>query len=220
MNEAGKRGIALAILAGGAAAGFAAISVASAKRKTAHLDRKLGPRLAVRRTHPVRKTAVAIGPIGKWYVYLPISVVAAASLLVAGRRRREPMTAGAIAIVTSAAISALAGPVFDRVLPQPPVPPGQPNRKKPVFPSGHTMGPGAVALTAAYIMVRENIAGARLVAPIALAVPLITASGKVMERKHWVSDVAGGYLAGFAIAAIALTGYELLGEAGPSRSLP
>ena len=99
-------------------------------------------------------------------------------------------------------------PAFDRWLPQPPAPPGHRSRGKPVFPSGHAFGPGAVALATAYVMARERLARPGVALPVALMVPLATAGGRVLQEKHWASDVLGGYLGGLALAAGCLTAYE------------
>jgi hypothetical protein len=77
-----------------------------------------------------------------------------------------------------------------------------------VFPSGHTFGPGTVALTAAYVLAREGLAPAAAALPTALALPLITAGGKLIEQKHWASDVAGGYLGALALAGAGAAAYE------------
>ncbi|NUO64986.1 MAG: phosphatase PAP2 family protein [Gemmatimonadaceae bacterium] len=95
-----------------------------------------------------------------------------------------------------------------RWLPQPPGPPGRRRKKKAVFPSGHAFGPGAVALTAAWVMGEEGIAPPAVTVPLALAAPLLTAGPRLIEEKHWVSDVLGGYLGAAALAATCLAAYE------------
>ncbi|MBD0320656.1 MAG: phosphatase PAP2 family protein, partial [Gemmatimonadetes bacterium] len=99
-------------------------------------------------------------------------------------------------------------PAFDRWLPQPPPPPGHPP-DRPVFPSGHAFGPGAVSLATAYVLAREGLAHPGVTFPVALAVPLVMSGARVLEEKHWASDVLGGYLGGIALSAGCLATYEV-----------
>lgn len=193
-----------------AATALATVTWGSATRRTARLDRRAGPRLAVRKSHPARQAATFVAPVGKWYSQ--IAIAAALSAALAARRNTRRPAAGAAAIVASALLAAGAGMAFDRVLPQPPVPPGHRKKRKPVFPSGHTIAPLAVAMTASWIGHREGVVDGRIAIPLALLTPLVTASGKLMERKHWLSDVVGGYAAGIAIATSVLALYESTGE--------
>src|SRR5438132_72165 len=64
--------------------------------------------------------------------------------------------AGAEAILFAGLGAALLSQVFDRVLPQPPAPPGHKHKRKPVFPSGHAFGPSSVGWTTAYVFSREG----------------------------------------------------------------
>jgi hypothetical protein len=145
--------------------------------------------------------------LGKWWAYVPAAAGAAGHLLRA-RGSTPGGRAGAGAVLISAAVAAALGPAFDRWLPQPPAPPGHPSPADPVFPSGHTFGPGTVALTAAYVLAREGLAPAAAALPTALALPLLTAGGKLIEQKHWASDVAGGYLGALALAGAGAAAYE------------
>ena len=101
--------------------------------------------------------------------------------------------------------------LFDRVLPQPPSPPGH-ERGKPVFPSGHTFGPLAVGLAGSYVLGRERLVSPRFSVPAALTIPLVSAATRVVEEKHWGSDVLGGALGGVAVAGAILAAYELMRE--------
>jgi len=103
-------------------------------------------------------------------------------------------------------------PTFDHVLPQPPAPPGHPSRRKPVFPSGHAFGPSSIALCAAYVLAREGVARPAVALPVAALLPLATAGGRVLQEKHWASDVLGGYVGGLALAAACAAAYEAVRE--------
>ncbi len=206
------RAAALGAVAAAAAAGFGALAAAAARRDTAPVDEAVREATAPRPGHPARRVADAVSPVGKWYTYVPAALAAAAWVLAApgprdrGARRSRAVGAGAVLLAGTAATAL--NRVFDEVLPQPPAPPGHPSRSKPVFPSGHAFGPSAVSLAAAYVAAREGLARPGVAFPAALAVPLLTAGGRVIEEKHWASDVLGGYLGGITVAAACLTAYE------------
>jgi undecaprenyl-diphosphatase len=89
-----------------------------------------------------------------------------------------------------------------------------------VFPSGHAFGPGAVALSVAYVLVREELARPGTALPAAALLPLATAGGRVLQEKHWASDVLGGYLGGLALAAACAAAYEAAREAWVEEDPP
>ena len=211
-RESARRALALGAVAVAAAAGFGLLDRAAARRRTARADEKVRRKTAPPKDHPARRAAAALAPVGKWWTYIPGALGASAYLLAApgggedGTRRSRAAGAGAV-LLTGTVATAL-NRVFDDWLPQPPAPPGHRSRGKPVFPSGHAFGPGAVSLATAYVMAREGLARPAVAFPAALAVPLVTAGGRVLEEKHWASDVLGGYLGAAAVAAACLVAYE------------
>ena len=229
-----ERARALGGTAAVATAAFGAMAVAVARRDTAHADRRLRDRVTASRGHPARRVAHAVAAPGKWWAYLPAAVGVAAYVLHANdrssrglaggaralvrrltgetRRRERSRRAGAGAVVLASALAAVLGPVFDRVLPQPPAPPGHPSSRDPVFPSGHAFGPTAMALTSAYVLGRESFGRSGVALPVALAYPLLSGGGKIVEDRHWTSDVVGGWLAGLALSAACLAAYERYGR--------
>lgn len=217
--ESRRRAVVLGSVAGAAAAGFGVLASAATRRDTATVDERVRKQTAAPAQHPTRRAAEAVAPLGKWWAYLPAVLAACIYLLTAPRTRRSRprssrRVAGAGAMLLSGATTAALGPVFDRWLPQPPAPPGHSSRRKPVFPSGHTFGPTAVSLTTAYVLSREGLARSEIAAPVALMVPLVTASGKILAQRHWASDVLGGYLGGTAVAAAWLSAYEAARASG------
>ena len=211
-RESRRRALALGAVSMGAGAGFGVLASAVARRDTAETDERVRRQTAAPAQHPARRAAEAISPLGKWWAYLPAVLAACLYVLAAPRsqwrRGRSARKAGAGAMLLAGTTTAALGPVFDRWLPQPPAPPGHKSPRKPVFPSGHTIGPTAVSLTTAYVLSREGLARPEIAAPVALMVPLVTASGKILSQKHWASDVLGGYLGGTAVAAAWLGAYE------------
>ena len=208
----GGRTLALAAAATVAAVGFGALAAAVARRDTARADEKVRRRTAPRRGNPARKVADAISPAGKWWTYIPAALAASAYVLNAdeasGDGAARSRRAGAGAITLASVVATGLTHAFDRWLPQPPAPPGRKSRRKPVFPSGHAFGPTAVGLSAAYVLAREGLARPGVAIPAALAVPAVTAGGRLIDEKHWASDIVGGYLGGFALAAACLAAYE------------
>jgi membrane-associated phospholipid phosphatase len=182
------------------------VSRAVARRETAPLDAEVHEQTAIEPDHPARQLAEAASPIGKWWTYVPAAVLAAAYVAASGERRSR--VAGMAAIVTAASAATALSHVFDDLLPQPPAPPGRPTRDHPVFPSGHAFGTMSVALMAAYVITREAIAHAAIVYPLALAVPIASSAGRLIEEKHWISDIGGGYLAALALTAAIASAYE------------
>jgi len=214
-GDGAARALALGASAAVAAAGFAVLTAAVVRRDTARVDHKAKKHTAPRRGHPARRAAEALAPVGKWWTYIPSALGAALYVLRAaappGEERPRSRRTGAGAVFLAGVVATALNPTFDRYLPQPPAPPGHRSRRKPVFPSGHAFGPSAVSLVAAYVLSRERLARPGIAFPAALAIPALSAGARMMEEKHWASDVLGGYLGGAAVAAVCLAAYEAAG---------
>jgi len=218
-GDGAGRALALGAVSLAAAAGFAALALATARRRTARADHKVRRKVAPKRGRPVRKAADAMSPAGKWWTYIPAAAGAAAYVIRAngGNENEAPRSrrVGAGAIFLAGVVATALNPAFDHWLPQPPPPPGHRNRRKPVFPSGHAFGPSAVGLTAAWVLSREEMARPGVAFPAALAVPLVTAGARMLLEKHWASDVLGGALGGTAVAAACAAAYEAAIQGAP-----
>lgn len=194
----------LSIIAAGAAAAFGATAVASATRASAHIDRKLEPKIAFPARSRRQRAHDLLSPVGKWYTLMPAAIVAGALLA----RQRERRAAG-VAIAASGILATVLGKACDELLPQPPVPTGHRDEpRKPVFPSGHTLISSGTAMTAGYVLSREQLVGAGPAAVVAGAFIAANTMLKLGARKHWMSDAAGGLAAGIAIAAGTCAVYE------------
>lgn len=205
-----RRRVAPLLVAGIAGAAAALLLARAAERRdTAPLDEKArrGARKGRRDHRGLHRAATAVSPAGKWWGYLPASVVVGAAIARRAEERRPGLAAGA-AVVTAALLAAGLNKHLEEHLPQPPAPPGRDSPDKPVFPSGHTLGPAAVALTAAWVGARERCIPALPGVAAALLVPVVTATQRVLDEMHWASDVAGGYAAGLSVAAAAGLVYE------------
>ena len=191
----------LALLAGVSAAAFIACSVLVAKGKTRRVDMSILEHTSPGRNHPVRKVARALSPIGNWKTNLFVASGIAALI---GKTNRV----GGLVVLGTALAGFGLNNMFDELFPQPPAPPGQASRFKPVYPSGHTLGPAAIGLTAAHLLAREGRANGALAFPIAAAIPVVLAAGRMVDAHHWASDILGGYLGGVSLAASGAAVFE------------
>lgn len=189
------------------------MAVASATRKTVRADNRLHAKMRGAARKSARKTArAAASPIdkaGKWWAYTPVGLVGAAVVLAASSGRRRGRQTGAATVLMAPLLAKAISEALDRWLPQPRV--GRRDRPTghPVFPSGHALGLAAVAGTVGYVLVREELARPRIVAPTAALAPIVVGLGRVVREKHLASDTIGGWLAGTSIAAALAGAYEL-----------
>src|SRR4051812_3543028 len=124
-----RRAKELAAVGAIAAASFGAVAWASASRASAHVDRAMAPKIALRPRSRRRRVAEQLSPIGKWYSVVSAAVVVGA---VVARSSKRP---AAGATIVASTVSALLSRVFDHVLPQPPVPANHRHKpNKAVFP--------------------------------------------------------------------------------------
>jgi membrane-associated phospholipid phosphatase len=215
-GDGATRALALGAAAAVAAAAFGVLAAATARRDTAKVDHAARKRTAPRRGHPARRAAEKLAPVGKWWTYIPGALGASLYLLRAaappGEDRPRSRQTGAGAVFLAGVVATALNPAFDHWLPQPPAPPGHRSRRKPVFPSGHAFGPSAISLAAAYVLTRERLARPGVAFPAALAIPAVAAGARMLQEKHWASDILGGYLGGVAVAAACVAAYEAAGR--------
>lgn len=186
----------------GATVVFGLLSHQVKRHKTAPFDGTVRKRFPKRRRRATRKAVTSIGPIGKEWIHGPIAVLTALYLWRRGRR------AGAAAVLASSVAGAGLSRLFEVAMPQRSPPPGRHSPTEPSYPSGHSLETMAVGMTTAYVLMRENVAGARIAMPIGIAIPLISGIGRLYLDRHWATDVLGGWLAGTTVAAAAAAVYE------------
>jgi len=73
------------------------------------------------------------------------------------------------------------------------------------FPSGHTTGATALALTTALVLQRDGLISPQRAAALGVGAPLLMGFYRVVADDHWATDVAGGWVLGTAIALLSLT---------------
>lgn len=76
------------------------------------------------------------------------------------------------------------------------------------FPSGHATSSAAVLGTIAYVLWRERLVSARVVAWGAAVAVLLIGLSRVYLDLHWATDVLGGWCLGFGVAAASAALYE------------
>ena len=122
------------------------------------------------------------------------------------RRHRLP---GGPAMVTSAWLGWLVHRgvklVYKRERPRIP----RVRRRMDSYPSGHTTGATALAVTTALVLHRNRVLSRTGGAALAIGAPLVMGAYRVIDDEHWATDVVGGWLLG---GAIAVACDALLGE--------
>jgi membrane-associated phospholipid phosphatase len=167
------------------------------------IDARVRDVLRLRRAPRIRRTVRAVGRAGTMAVYAPLAVLAMAAVAVRrGPRRALPIGAA----VGGAALGTF---VLKHLVQRPrPVGPDGPVNSHPSFPSGHATRATALVSIMAYVAVRERIASALVVTPIAAAVALATGASRAYADAHWTTDIVGGWAAGVTSMAAAALMYE------------
>jgi len=150
----------------------------------------------VARSRPVRSMKKLLWPL--FPLGLPGGYIAIAYATAHGLHRRG--RSGGPAIVTSAWLGWLVHRAAKLVYTR-----RRPRRRgvKPrndSYPSGHTTGATALALTTAYVLRRRRLISLPGAVAIASIAPTVMGVYRVIDDEHWATDVAGGWLLGAAIA--------------------
>ena len=191
------------------------ISAAVNRGATKEIDEKVHDVLQAKRAAPVDAVVRPVTVLS-----LPILVVAATAGLVAWLYQQDRPEA-ALAIGFAPVAAATLGQTFTMVFPQrnPPDVGGDQGEKvvQASFPSGHTTGVTAEALSIGYILNRE-----RLISPSVLAVllgwPFVVGATRLYRDRHWASDVLAGWVAGAAVAACSALLYDTIKARKPART--
>lgn len=104
-------------------------------------------------------------------------------------------------IATAPFMAMTAGRLFTSTLPKQYAPRPEKGKWELSFPSGHTTGATAEALTIGCVLQRNGIIGSGASAAMAL-IPLVEGLNRLYRDRHWTSDIVAGLSAGTAIAAI------------------
>jgi membrane-associated phospholipid phosphatase len=156
------------------------------------IDRRARRIARSRSIRAMKKVLAPLFPLGLPGGYITIAYVTARAL----RRRGQP---GGPAIVTSAWLGWLAHRaaklVYTRERPRRR---GE-RRRMDSYPSGHTTGATALALTTAYVLRRRRLISRPSAVAIASIAPIVMGAYRVIDDEHWATDVIGGWLLGTAV---------------------
>jgi membrane-associated phospholipid phosphatase len=192
-----------------ASAAFAGLARRNAKPKSFLHDLRLRRRIPAR-GRKTSRTAYYIGFLGKEYSVIPAAAALALYLLQKERR------AGAAAVMSATTIGTAASHVFDAILPQKTPPPGRRAPFDPHFPSGHALHSASFLAIAAWVLGREGVANRKVMMAGAGALAASLGIDRLIQDRHWTSDVVGGWLAAIGIASFTAAAYEHLRRADES----
>ncbi|HEX2722549.1 MAG TPA: phosphatase PAP2 family protein [Gemmatimonadaceae bacterium] len=201
---------ALSGIAAVSAAAFAVLSSKTREPRNVLGDLKLRNRLPAYS----RGTKEAVTPFG--YLGKEWSVLSAAGLL-GTKLAIDGSIPGAAAVVASTLGGIAASHIFDAVLPQRTPPPGRRAPFDPHFPSGHALHSASLIGTSAWVLSREGKGDRRIIVAAAAALTAALGVDRLLQDRHWSSDVAGGWLAALTITALASAGYEVAMKRGPAK---
>lgn len=149
----------------------------------------------IARSRPMRVAARILWPLfplGLPAVYIGIAHATARALHRRGQR-------GGPAIVTSAWLGWLVHRALKLVYTRERPRRRGVKRRTDSYPSGHTTGATALAITMAYVLRRRRLISLPRAVAIASIAPATMGVYRVIDDEHWVTDVVGGWLLGGAI---------------------
>lgn len=194
--------------------GLALLAWRLERDETTPLDRRLRRIARTRHGRQLARAMSPLFPLGLPGGYITIAAATAYWL-------RKNGKSGGRRIVTAACAGWLAHRAVKLVYRRErPMRAGE-RRRTDSYPSGHTTGATALALTTAAVLRREDLLSARGAAALAIALPVVMGSYRVIADDHWSTDVLGGWLLGGAVAACCAPpserGVAMAGSKRPSR---
>jgi undecaprenyl-diphosphatase len=181
-----------------AASLFAIVARNVGARETEALDQRVRAWMRGHRTEVGDRIAAPVKVASMPAVVVPAALLAA--WWVWRRRGGRP----ALALVAAPALAAAAGLACSTLLAQrnPPDAADAPHGEvsDPSFPSGHTTGVTAEALSVAFVLSREGLASPGALAAL-VGWPVVVGVTRVYRDRHWATDVIGGWASGTAVAA-------------------
>jgi membrane-associated phospholipid phosphatase len=184
-----------------AAIAFSVLASRTLKPRTILEDLRLRSRLP-RYNRDTKKIAIPFGYLGKEIAVAPLAALTGAGLLARDRK-------AAAATVVAATLGAIgASHAFDAILQQRTPPPGRKAPRDPHFPSGHALHSTALLGAAAWVLSREGFIDKKPAAVTASVLAISLGFDRLVQDRHWTSDVVAGWLAAISIAGLAAAGYE------------
>lgn len=194
-SRARRRGAGEALAAGGLVALLAVLARRAAVPRPTRVDRA-ARRLVMRHRPAVLTAALApLDPLGYPGGYIPLAHLGAYWLRRRGLTNGHALPAAAWAAWIAHRLAKLA---YERERPPRGVRVKGPKRDS--FPSGHTTGATAFALTAARVLAADGLLSREQAIALGVGAPLVMGASRVYADVHWATDVAGGWLLGAAVA--------------------
>jgi membrane-associated phospholipid phosphatase len=201
-QTAGSKSRALLATAGLAAAGVALLARLSAMGRTSGFDKTVRARIQRRRNKLGDGAARAVSVAGYPVVHLPGALLFASWLRDQGR-------SGGQAVITASLSSWTTHRLLKLVVRrQRPTARANSRENQQSFPSGHTTSATAVALTAAWVLMRQNVLPTSKALPLAVGLSSGIGVSRIYNDEHWASDVIGAWISGIAVAAVSVTLFE------------
>jgi undecaprenyl-diphosphatase len=193
--------IALGAASLASAAAFAGLTAKTLAPRTILHDLKLRS-LLPRYGKKSKKAAVQFGYMGKEWAVLPAAAAVATKLLL------EDREAGAVTIVAGTLAAIAASHIFDATLPQKTPPPGRRAPRSPHYPSGHALHSATTLGVGSWVLAREGFANKKAIGIGAAVLAGALGFDRLVQDRHWTSDVVGGWLAALSLAALSAAAYE------------
>jgi membrane-associated phospholipid phosphatase len=201
--------IALSTVGAASALGFGVLTSKTLAPRTIFHDIKLRS-LIPRYGKKSKKVAFQFGYLGKEWAVLPAAAAVAIKLLL------EDRDTGAIAVVAGTLAAIGASHIFDVALPQKTPPPGRHAPRSPHYPSGHALHSATTLGIGSWVLAREGFAERKAIAAGATALAVALGFDRLIQDRHWTSDVVGGWLAALSLAALTAAAYERFNREGSS----
>jgi len=198
-----KNAIALGGVSLASAAAFGALTSKTLAPRTIFHDLKLRS-LLPRYGRKSKKVAVQFGYLGKEWAVLPAAAAIAAKLLL------EDREVGAATVLGGTIAAIAASHLFDATLPQKTPPPGRRAPRSPHYPSGHALHSATTLGIGSWVLAREGVANTKALGIGAGVLAVALGFDRLVQDRHWTSDVVGGWLAALSLAAASAAAYEQL----------
>ncbi len=212
MSRLRIRIIALAALGTGSAAVFTWLSSAVLQGRTNGIDRRIHEWLEECANPALDSATDVVSTLSA-----PAFLVSATLFVAFAVRRRGRGVS--LPIVFSPIMAMTTGSLMTALMPPRYPPDAARCGYEPCFPSGHTTGAAAELLVSSYVLTRERILPTSLAA-VVLSIPLLAGCARVYRGRHWLTDVAAGWLMGTTIAALCAAAYESSGTRRCGSGVP
>lgn len=181
---------------------LARLARAVESRELEDFDQRVRAQLLPFRSRQLDAVSAVITAMSAPAFLVPVTMAIAFSQRKRGTSSWLPLALAPVAAMTAGQLMTLRGPKQ--------FPPASSDEDcSPCFPSGHTTGLTAEAMTVAYVLRREAVLSRNQTLAL-MAFPMVAGMNRLYRDRHWVSDIAGGLAAGTAVGAACALVSEIL----------